>query len=62
MFQKPYFGGLKGVKQGGNRAQSGKKEKLYLEKVNLVKQLEQNAYFCSSIVEKIYIIKVGERT
>ena len=25
-------------------------------------QLEQNAYFCSSIVEKIYIIKVGERT
>ena len=25
-------------------------------------QLEQNAYFCSSIVVKIYIIKVGERT
>ena len=36
MFQKPYFGRLKGVKQGGNRAQSRKKEKLYLIECNRI--------------------------
>ena len=36
LFQKLYFGRLKGVKQGGNRAQSRKKEKLYLIECNRI--------------------------